>query len=287
MAETNNDVMCDIERAIYDLWSVPRFMGTYPFNRNYEFDPYRLIFLFFNFTAYVYISSPGFQSGLSFITSVIFLFILFMLISPPIIHLIWLYLKVSHLKEFHSEISQVGKYFRSVGVKWDFSYYWIYKYSSLILILQLFIISSFLAPTLTSSYFINLSWLYVSVYSLYDQIFGLFELTSYSFSRLKHITNDKKLLKSREIMVSLCKVIEELFSAQILYIIAMSFSIGLSVMFQILSKRKNKNWIAIWSALILTIYPIIRMITSVRSIVMQVKKIDKHLYKRLMANPYD
>ncbi|KAE8573663.1 Gustatory receptor 107a, partial [Halyomorpha halys] len=287
MVETNDDEMCDMEAAVYDLLSIPRFIGTFPFDQNHKFVPYRLIFLIGNFIAYAYVRSATMPQDLSVKRLTVISFLFLIMILPPIIHLIWLYINVSSLKEFYFKITQVGKYFQSVGVKLDTSCMWIHKYLSLILILKVSVIGICLFPKFFYLYFIHFSWLYVSIYSLYDQIFGIFLVTRESFSRLKDITNDHKLLQNREIMVSICKAVEKLFSMQILFIISTSFIIFLLVFFQILNKQTKIYWIYQWPVLSLTVYPIIRMITSVRSIIMQVKKIDKHLYKRLMANPYD
>ncbi|KAE8573665.1 Gustatory receptor 109b [Halyomorpha halys] len=287
MVEENSEVICDIETTMNDLLSIPRFLGTFPFNRNHEFVPLRLSFVFMTTIAHSYIVYKKLSWTPNLIKKTSYVLSIAIMNLPPFIHVVWLYIKNYRLKEFYLKLILIGKYFRSVGIEWDICFKWIYKYLSLVLIVIFFTIFVYMKMEFPYGFTIDLTWVYVAIYSLYDQISSFCVVLSYSFSRLKYITDNRQLLKKKEILASLCKLIEELFSLQFLYILFVSFIDIVYVLFTIFKGGFGHTLIMCWLSFILSIYPLIRMIIMLNNVIIQAKKIDKLLYRRLLANPDD
>ncbi|CAH1400799.1 unnamed protein product [Nezara viridula] len=275
----DNGEMSPITATLHHLLSIPRFLGTFPINQNGEFVPYRLIFLFATCIAYIYFSDVGLLidlnlSSLMFVTSILL----------PIIHVVCLYTKIYHMKEVYSKFSHIGKYYRSIDVEYDFSYKWKHKYLNLLLILQVFVTGVYMYPNEARNFLIQFMWTYISIYSLYDQIFSFLAVTANSIVYLKYITDNRELLKKKEILTYLCKPLEKVFSLQILCSMGITFFYCMIYIYITFEFGPRVIYVPV---ITLLGFPLIRMITSVNYVMIEAKKIDKLLYRRLLDNPDD
>ncbi|KAE8573662.1 Gustatory receptor 106 [Halyomorpha halys] len=281
----DTNIKYSVERALEQILFIPRLVGSFPLDRNYKLSWRLWVFIIdvivYFVLAFYEIFIKKFQPQSNYI-----FMLMFAVQLPSLTNFVSMYSKLNRIKDFFKELLAFEQYTREIGVVWNCHYRW-KKYLSL-----LFLGNSIIASLLDLNdlnemidTIVRRIHLYIACLIIANQISGTTSLLASSIAHLKYIRDDRQLLRRFEHLIFLRRNIEDYFGLQILAICTSSFVTSVLLAFWFTTNFLNMFHKV--SLFLLSLYPLVTVCIPLLSVVSQAKKIDKLLYRRLLANPDD
>ncbi|KAE8573176.1 Gustatory receptor 110 [Halyomorpha halys] len=271
--------------AFEQIFFIPRLVGTFPLDHKYELSWKVLIFII-DFIFNSLMALHEFWMARTPFHGYLALLRWGFLLPASFINFVCVYFKVEQLMDFFKELHAFEQYLYRIGVTWNYQYKWWNKYLSMLVAVNSisgwfydFNLKAFILVTIRRIH------VYIVFYTIIDQVTGTTSLLASAFGHLKNIRVDRELLKKFEQLIVLSRSVEDYFGPQILAITAWSFVSSVTVTYWFVISGLNVFQAA--CLCFLTAYPLVVIYIPFLSIVSQARKINKLLYRRLLANPND